>query len=80
MRSQGAVESDATNVQTPARGGKAVYKKVMRQPMDPRSPTDALPHAKKTLAGLLVGGVTHRLLPIAPCPVLAVPPDHGSDA
>jgi nucleotide-binding universal stress UspA family protein len=27
------------------------------------------------LAGLLLGGVTQRLLHIAPCPVLAVPPD-----
>lgn len=31
------------------------------------------------LSGLLLGGVTQRLLHIAPCPVLAVPPDHGSD-
>lgn len=30
------------------------------------------------LAGLLVGGVTQRLLHIVRCPVLAVPPDHGS--
>lgn len=30
------------------------------------------------LAGLLLGGVTQRLLHIAPCPVLAVPPDHRS--
>jgi nucleotide-binding universal stress UspA family protein len=30
------------------------------------------------LAGLLVGGVTQRLLHIARCPVLAVPPDHDS--
>ena len=28
------------------------------------------------LAGLLLGGVTQRLLHIAPCPVLAVPPPH----
>ena len=28
------------------------------------------------LAGLLLGGVTQRLLHIAPCPVLAVPPAH----
>jgi nucleotide-binding universal stress UspA family protein len=28
------------------------------------------------LAGLLLGGVTQRLVHIAPCPVLAVPPDH----
>ena len=30
------------------------------------------------VAGLLLGGVTQRLLHIAPCPVLAVPPEHGS--
>lgn len=30
------------------------------------------------LTGLVLGGVTQRLLHIAPCPVLAVPPDHGS--
>ena len=30
------------------------------------------------LAGLLLGGVTQRLLHIAPCPVLAVPPEHRS--
>jgi nucleotide-binding universal stress UspA family protein len=29
------------------------------------------------LAGLVLGGVTQRLLHIAPCPVLAVPPEHG---
>jgi nucleotide-binding universal stress UspA family protein len=34
---------------------------------------------RTSLAGLLIGGVTQRLLHIAPCPVLAVPPDHGSD-
>jgi nucleotide-binding universal stress UspA family protein len=28
---------------------------------------------RTTIAGLLVGSVTHRLLHIAPCPVLAVP-------
>jgi nucleotide-binding universal stress UspA family protein len=28
------------------------------------------------VAGLLLGGVTQRLLHIAPCPVLAVPPEH----
>jgi nucleotide-binding universal stress UspA family protein len=28
---------------------------------------------RSTIAGLLVGSVTHRLLHIAPCPVLAVP-------
>jgi nucleotide-binding universal stress UspA family protein len=30
------------------------------------------------LAGLLLGSVTQRLLHIAPCPVLAVPPDPGA--
>lgn len=30
------------------------------------------------LSGLLLGGVTQRLLHIAPCPVLAVPPDRNS--
>jgi nucleotide-binding universal stress UspA family protein len=30
------------------------------------------------LTGLLLGGVTQRLLHIAPCPVLAVPPEHNS--
>ena len=30
---------------------------------------------RTALAGLLLGGVTQRLLHIAPCPVLAVPPD-----
>ena len=30
------------------------------------------------LSGLVLGGVTQRLLHIAPCPVLAVPPEHGS--
>jgi nucleotide-binding universal stress UspA family protein len=30
------------------------------------------------LTGLLLGGVTQRLLHISPCPVLAVPPNHGS--
>ncbi|HET6870422.1 MAG TPA: universal stress protein [Solirubrobacteraceae bacterium] len=29
------------------------------------------------LVGLLLGGVTQRLLHIAPCPVLAVPPDRN---
>jgi len=33
---------------------------------------------RTSLAGLLLGGVTQRLLHIAPCPVLAVPPEHGS--
>ena len=32
------------------------------------------------LTGLLLGGVTQRLLRIAPCPVLAVPPDHSPGA
>jgi nucleotide-binding universal stress UspA family protein len=31
------------------------------------------------LTGLLLGGVTQRLLHIAPCPVLAVPPEHHSN-
>jgi nucleotide-binding universal stress UspA family protein len=31
---------------------------------------------RTALAGLLLGGVTQRLLHIAPCPVLAVPPHH----
>lgn len=31
---------------------------------------------RTALAGLLLGGVTQRLLHIAPCPVLAVPPAH----
>lgn len=31
------------------------------------------------LTGLLLGGVTQRLLHIAPCPVLAVPPDRDSN-
>jgi nucleotide-binding universal stress UspA family protein len=31
-----------------------------------------------TLSGLLLGSVTHRLLHVAPCPVLAVPPEKGS--
>ena len=30
------------------------------------------------LTGRVLGGVTQRLLHVAPCPVLAVPPDHGS--
>jgi nucleotide-binding universal stress UspA family protein len=29
---------------------------------------------RSTIAGLIVGSVTHRLLHVAPCPVLAVPP------
>jgi nucleotide-binding universal stress UspA family protein len=33
---------------------------------------------RTALAGLLLGGVTQRLLQIAPCPVLAVPPEHGA--
>ena len=33
---------------------------------------------RTALAGLLLGGVTQRLLHIAPCPVLAVPPEHNS--
>jgi nucleotide-binding universal stress UspA family protein len=31
---------------------------------------------RTALVGLLLGGVTQRLLHIAPCPVLAVPPAH----
>jgi nucleotide-binding universal stress UspA family protein len=34
---------------------------------------------RTALAGLLIGSVTQRLLHIAPCPVLAVPPERGSD-
>jgi nucleotide-binding universal stress UspA family protein len=34
---------------------------------------------RTALAGLVLGGVTQRLLHIAPCPVLAVPPEHRSD-
>ncbi|HUA47552.1 MAG TPA: universal stress protein [Solirubrobacteraceae bacterium] len=34
---------------------------------------------RTALTGLLLGGVTQRLLHIAPCPVLAVPPEHNSD-
>jgi nucleotide-binding universal stress UspA family protein len=34
---------------------------------------------RTALAGLLLVGVTHRPLHVAPCPVLAVPPGHGSD-
>lgn len=32
---------------------------------------------RTALAGLLLGGVTQRLLHMAPCPVLAVPPEHN---
>jgi nucleotide-binding universal stress UspA family protein len=32
------------------------------------------------VAGLLLGSVTHRLLHIAHCPVLAVPPREGADS
>jgi len=31
------------------------------------------------ISGLLLGGVTQRLLHIAPCPVLAVPPERSAD-
>jgi nucleotide-binding universal stress UspA family protein len=34
---------------------------------------------RTALAGLLIGSVTQRLLHIGPCPVLAVPPERGSD-
>ncbi len=34
---------------------------------------------RTALSGLLLGGVTQRLLHIAPCPVLAVPPERSSD-
>jgi len=34
---------------------------------------------RTALTGLLIGGVTQRLLHIAPCPVLAVPPERNSD-
>jgi nucleotide-binding universal stress UspA family protein len=30
------------------------------------------------ITGLIVGSVTHRLLHLAPCPVLVVPPAKGS--
>ncbi|HTP21306.1 MAG TPA: universal stress protein [Solirubrobacteraceae bacterium] len=33
---------------------------------------------RSAIAGLLLGSVTERLLHIAPCPVLAVPPDNAS--
>lgn len=36
-------------------------------------------HARSGLAHLLVGSVTERTLRRAPCPVLAVPPEDGSD-
>jgi nucleotide-binding universal stress UspA family protein len=35
---------------------------------------------RTALVGLLLGGVTQRLLHIAPCPVLAVPPAHNGKA
>lgn len=35
---------------------------------------------RTAIAGLLLGSVTQRLLHIAPCPILAVPPEHGSGA
>ena len=36
---------------------------------------------RRQVAGLILGGVTHRLLHIARCPVLAVPPaSAGKDA
>jgi len=35
---------------------------------------------RTALTGLLLGGVTQRLLHISPCPVLAVPPNHGSES
>jgi nucleotide-binding universal stress UspA family protein len=34
---------------------------------------------RTALTGLLLGGVTQRLLHIAHCPVLAVPPEHNSN-